>query len=480
MIKLLATTILSLSILGGGATAVPIQQTKNETQNEIHIQTQTENLTNIQWHNNSRSLSNDNNSLKLFDKYSIDIEEAERSLDVYIQEEYVPFEEIIPVDYVNANSDIALMNLGDSQEQEFEHNEGYIKFVTKAYALGFYDGQIVYHIEVTTEQLKSFFVNKNDNLIIRHGSNAVTLNHQNCPAKGRKITPVTIYTAFQEPVRADEIEDLSPNYSCADGGVYYTFSVGGPSSSGDTTSVIYGNTTVVADYYLTATDTTAVQPTYVHNQSWFVESLSISFGPIGASVNVNKSHDTIDGTIMNLKGYAKRITQNVYTLNPVDWGFEGRYYFQSEGLKCTTKTLENDFTISTERLRCGFIEGEYINLSPNRLNAGDAYLQLTFNKPIYEINTYLSFWSAAEGLYFINGDYAYLQYLDANGNWITFIDLLTSNLPTDRTAQKYFEYEFIEGTYGIRFIAHKENPTTGRNKGRICIGKTKFITCEID
>ncbi|GEM_PF-3784705 len=32
MIKLLATTILSLSILGGGATAVPIQRTEVETQ----------------------------------------------------------------------------------------------------------------------------------------------------------------------------------------------------------------------------------------------------------------------------------------------------------------------------------------------------------------------------------------------------------------------------------------------------------------
>lgn len=458
MIKLLATTILSLSILGGGATAVPIQQTKNETQNEIHIQTQTENLTNIQWHNNSHPLAKDKDSLKLFDEYSINIEEAQNSLDVYIQEEYVPFEEIIPVDYVNANSDIALMNLGDSQEQEFEHNEGYIKFVTKAYALGFYDGKIVYHVESSAEQIKTFHINKEENFIIRHGSNAVTLNHQDYPAKG--------YLHDDRPTQ------LEPNYSSAEGGVYYPFTVYAPP--------VGSNIKVYGDFYMVATDTTAVQPVYVHNEEFFVNSVSVSFGPIGLGVNVDGKSTIMEGAIMNLKGYTNRITQNVYTLNPIDWGFEGRYYFQSEGLKCTTKTLENDFTISTERLRCGFIEGEYINLSPNRLNAGDAYLQLTFNKPIYEINTYLSFWSAAEGLYFIDGDYAYLQYLDASGNWITFIDLLTSKLPTDRTAQKYFEYEFIEGTYGIRFIAHKENPTTGRNKGRICIGKIKLITCEID
>lgn len=458
MIKLLATTILSLSILGGGATAVPIQQTKNETQNEIHIQTQTENLTNIQWHNNSHPLAKDKDSLKLFDKYSIDIEEAERSLDVYIQEEYVPFEEIIPVDYVNANSDIALMNLGDSQEQEFEHNEGYIKFVTKAYALGFYDGKIVYHVESSAEQIKTFHTNKEENFIIRHGNNAVTLNHQDYPVKGELFEYQT--------------KKLAPNFSCAEGGVYYTFEVYDPP--------VGKNIQVTGDYYMVATDTTAVQPVYVHNENWFISSVSVSFGPIGASIDTSGSTSIMEGSIMNLKGYSNRITQNVYTMQPADWGFEGRYYFENEGLKYTTKTFEDDFTISTERLRCGYIEEEYINLSPNRYNAGDAYLELTFNEPIYELDTYLTFWDLGEGMSVVNHDYAYLQYLDASGNWITRIDLMTAGLPSDRTVPKHFECDFIEGTYGVRFIAHKQTPNTNRNKGRICIGQTKFITCEID
>ena len=182
---------------------------------------------------------------------------------------------------------------------------------------------------------------------------------------------------------------------------------------------------------------------------------------------------------MTLKAYDSRIEHETYTLNPEDWGFDERYYFENEGLKYSTIDL-NDFVIDTERLRCGYIEEEYINLSPNRYDAGDAYLELTFNELIYEFSTYISFWSASEYLYSTSGDYAYIQYLNEDGDWETFIDLLAEGIPTDRTNQKHFEFNFIEGTYGIKFVAHKETPNTDRNKGRISIGETKFVTYDIN
>lgn len=132
--------------------------------------------------------------------------------------------------------------------------------------------------------------------------------------------------------------------------------------------------------------------------SIFLDSLSISFGPIGASIDVNsKLVDTIEGTPMTLKGYSNQIEPTTYTVYQAEWGFDARYYFSNEGIK--TKTLYvDDLIIDTKRLRCGYIEDEYINLSPNRYDAGDAYLELSFNKPIYELDTYMSFWSASEGL----------------------------------------------------------------------------------
>lgn len=170
-ISFIASAILGLSVLGAGANVVP----NYTTPNEIIVQSN-ENIINVQWHNNRAMLSNDTESLSLFDKYYIDKNEASRSMDIYIQEEYLPFEEIIPTEYLNDDLSISTLDIGDSQTQEFTHNKGYIKFITKAYALGFYDGVIVYHVEVTTEQQKDFFVNHNDNLIIRHGDNAATLN----------------------------------------------------------------------------------------------------------------------------------------------------------------------------------------------------------------------------------------------------------------------------------------------------------------
>ena len=81
---------------------------------------------------------------------------------------------------------------------------------------------------------------------------------------------------------------------------------------------------------------------------------------------------------MTLKSYSSRIEHSVYKISPVDWNFDQRYYFENEGLKSSTINSD-DLVINSTRLRCGYIENEFINLSPNRYNAGDAYLELNFN-----------------------------------------------------------------------------------------------------
>lgn len=54
----------------------------------------------IQWHNNRTSISKDEKSFSLFEKYNISEYEDTRSMGVYIQEECLPFEEVIPTDYL--------------------------------------------------------------------------------------------------------------------------------------------------------------------------------------------------------------------------------------------------------------------------------------------------------------------------------------------------------------------------------------------
>ena len=162
-----------------------ITNVKAETKN-INVAEVGKNLTKISWHNNASSLTNNNEeTISLFNKYDIDLNEASNSLDVYIQEEYIEFDEVYNQNNINA------VDLYDSQAEKHLHNKGYINFTTKAYALGFYDGSIVYHIVITPEQQKSFVINQKDNLIIRHGDNAVTLNIDNYQAKGESCTPCT-------------------------------------------------------------------------------------------------------------------------------------------------------------------------------------------------------------------------------------------------------------------------------------------------
>ncbi len=164
-----------------------------------------------------------------------------------------------------------------------------------------------------------------------------------------------------------------------------------------------------------------------------------------------------------------------YSIAPSDWEFDQRYYFENEGIKTNVLNV-GDLDIDTKRLRCGYIEDKYINLSPNRYGAGYAYLDLSFNKKVYGLNTKLSFWSGGEGLYTSSGDYAYIKYLDSNGDWQILLDLLKSNLKTDNSNQDYFALEIPNGTLQIIIECYKKSPNTNRNKERICIGNTTLIT----
>ena len=167
------------------------------------------------------------------------------------------------------------------------------------------------------------------------------------------------------------------------------------------------------------------------------------------------------------------IHSEIYDIFPEDWNFEERYYFENEGIKETKFTLEN-FEVDTSRLRCGFIENEVINLSPNRLDAGEAYFEMKFNKYIKQMDVDISFWSDEEYLNKFLGDYAYIQIKDKLGVWQNEIDLLDYGISTDRYNQTKISISIPQCTKSIRFIAHVEIPLSARNKGRISIGNMKL------
>lgn len=162
---------------------------------------------------------------------------------------------------------------------------------------------------------------------------------------------------------------------------------------------------------------------------------------------------------------------NKVQIKPNEWGFEPQYFFESnkEGHTSTTIT-DHGLTITTERLRCGYIENSYVILSPKRQDAGLAYLELTFDQPVYSYMFGITLWSNNEGLNSTDCT-AIVEVMDENGNWTVDWDLFR-DLPNGFSikTQQVNRYETAcrEGIYGIRFVM--TSPATGdRNKGRLCI-----------
>lgn len=165
---------------------------------------------------------------------------------------------------------------------------------------------------------------------------------------------------------------------------------------------------------------------------------------------------------------------------PSDWGLSARYYFSNEldsyhlsiepERKYTTATI-NSLTITTDRLRCGYIEQSYVVLSPRRENAGRAYFEMNFNTAVYSFMYRACMWSSSENLDGI----AIIQTKNSSGVWTTLKDIPISSLPTKANGVAQFVEQTSQGIYGLRFET-TATATGTRNKGRLCLDDIVFST----
>ena len=100
-------------------------------------------------------------------------------------------------------------------------------------------------------------------------------------------------------------------------------------------------------------------------------------------------------------------------IKPAMYGLEDYYVYEKDlkvnpnrGIKTFTTAGS---TIMVNILRTGYIQGEKIVLSPNRTDAKAAYIEYTFNSPIYRIDIDLSMWSENEE-YDASGQKLFLVY----------------------------------------------------------------------
>lgn len=189
-----------------------------------------------------------------------------------------------------------------------------------------------------------------------------------------------------------------------------------------------------------------------------------------STINDYDDNDSAINFIVSNEQFINAYEGTTYIVNPEDYNFQPQYYFTT-----TVKSINiEDFSFITARYRTGFIESEYINLSPRRKNAGFSFLEYVFNDPVLKIDIDLSFWGAYEYINNTNAT-AIIEYTDYLGNLVTALDLLNDiELSTDRYNQNTYTITFpINGTKRFRYYMTSE-AVGDQNRGRISIGTTKF------
>lgn len=143
-------------------------------------------------------------------------------------------------------------------------------------------------------------------------------------------------------------------------------------------------------------------------------------------------------------------------------------YTESYGDTTTYPINISDLVITTKRKRCGFIEDEYINLSPRKQKEGEAYIAYHLNKPIYKIEVNLSLWGKSEYLNVLQSKVA-IQTLNEFNEFQDKYLVDINSLPTDRTHPKSYTFSFEYGITDFRIYV-KTAPIGTANKGRVSIG----------
>ena len=167
------------------------------------------------------------------------------------------------------------------------------------------------------------------------------------------------------------------------------------------------------------------------------------------------------------------VSDNHQIIRPIDFANDfvndngqGQYFFYEKTKDITTA---DGFTFGTTRLRCGYIENEYLVLSSKRANVTEAYLKFDFNMNVKAINFDICLWSGLEGLLDSNSSIT-LQIPNENGEFITEMNFLPSDLSTLKENPNNYYCEFSHPTNSFKFVVKHNNPSGNKNKGRVVLG----------
>ena len=166
-------------------------------------------------------------------------------------------------------------------------------------------------------------------------------------------------------------------------------------------------------------------------------------------------------------------TSKIETIVPQDYGFADAYP-TDEATYTNYKThMVNNFSFQTRRFRTGYIQQEYIVMSPIKTNITEAFIEYKFTTPVYKIEVELTYWRSISHEWLTSSiGIAELQILN-NNKWERKIDLLSekTELSQDRTQPKTYIINFVNPVTSFRFFSQiNSSEISSSNRGRICIG----------
>lgn len=144
----------------------------------------------------------------------------------------------------------------------------------------------------------------------------------------------------------------------------------------------------------------------------------------------------------------------------------GQYFFND---KETFVSTSNGRMIYTHRKRYSYIENQYLVLSPNRENAGEAYLDIQLPHSASKLSFTSSLWCSREG---INNQTFRIQYY-SNG-WRDHINYDLSLFSNLKQYPNKYTILMPKSVNRFRFITNQSYLSGDRNKGRIILDNLNF------
>lgn len=142
----------------------------------------------------------------------------------------------------------------------------------------------------------------------------------------------------------------------------------------------------------------------------------------------------------------------------------GQYFYYEKSATILTK---QNYLFNTTRLRCSYIEDQYLVLSSNKTGVEYAHLTFYIMHNVNRLTFDAGLWSTFAKEKFTDNDIFKIQYYDGS-NWIDHIEINLKELSEDRDSLDTFIVLFNRKTT-FRFYLEHANPSADRNKGRVVL-----------